>query len=74
MQQFTPTEIILVRQLLGLINEKLYVEKIPDSASMSYDSHRMVTIIPRAAKSSLKKSHYTAKEAVQYLGNILRTR
>ncbi len=74
MQQFTVNEIILVRQLLSLINEKLYVNKIPHSASLSYDNTRMITTIPRATKSSLKKSHYTAKDAVQYLGKILRSR
>lgn len=74
MQSFTVNEIILVRQLLSLINEKLYIKKIPYSASMSYQNNIMITNIPRAGKPTLQKFHHTAKEAVQYLGVILRSK
>ena len=81
MQQFTPTEIKftaneinLVQQILALINVKLRHNKVKMATVKYANNGALITRIPKPYDSPLIKIHYTAKEAVQYLGMILRTR
>jgi len=72
--KFTATEINLVHNLLNLINVKLRNNQTK-MATVKYTNHgALVTRIPKSNKPPLIKIHYTAKEAIQYLGMILRTR
>lgn len=72
--KFTATEINLVHQILNLINVKLLNNKVKMATVKYANNGALITRIPKANKAPLVKIHYTAKEAVQYLGMILRSR